>query len=74
MSSKTNGLFICEFKFKKREINNDIIDEMHDKITRLKVPKGFARIPVLFHLSGVADSVATSSYFYRIVDIVDFFE
>jgi len=70
----TKSLFICEFKFKRREINSDILVEVQDKISRLKVPRGFAGIPVLFHLSGVTDSVATSSYFYRIIDIVDFLE
>lgn len=74
IQTKTHGLFICEFKFKKREISSDIIHEMQEKTTRLKAPKGFARIPVLFHLSGVATQVATSSYFYRIVDITDFLE
>jgi uncharacterized protein len=74
IQTKTNGLFICEFKFKRREISSDIIGEMQEKISRLKAPKGFARVPVLFHLSGVTTSVATSSYFYRIVDIVDFLE
>lgn len=74
IQTKTNGLFICEFKFKKGEISSDIIDEMQEKISRLKAPKGFARIPVLFHLSGVASAVATSSYFYRIVDITDFLQ
>jgi len=70
----TKNLFICEFKFKRREINSDIIDEMQNKISRLKVAKGFASVPVLFHLSGVTDSVATCSYFYRIIDIADFLE
>ena len=74
IQTKTNSLFICEFKFKRREINSEIITEMQDKISRLKTPKGFAKVAVLFHLSGVSDSVATSSYFYRIVDIVDFLE
>lgn len=74
IQTKTNTLFICEFKFKKREISNDIIDEMKDKISRLKTPKGFAKVAVLFHVSGVASSVATSNYFYRIIDIVDFLE
>jgi hypothetical protein len=74
IQTKTNSLFICEFKFKRREINSEIITEMQEKISRLKTPKGFAKIAVLFHLSGVSDSVATSPYFYRIVDIVDFLE
>jgi AAA+ ATPase superfamily predicted ATPase len=74
VQTKTNSLFICEFKFKRREISSDIITEMQDKISRLKAPKGFAKVAVLFHLSGVASSVATNPYFYRIVDIVDFLE
>lgn len=74
IQTKTNSLFICEFKFKRREIGSDIIAEMQDKISRLKTPKGFAKIAALFHLSGVVSSVATSPYFYRIVDIVDFLE
>ncbi len=74
VQTKTNSLFICEFKFKKREISSDIMSEMQEKIARLKTPKGFAKVAALFHLSGVTPSVATSSYFYRIVDIVDFLE
>ena len=74
LQTTTKNLFICEFKFKKREISSDIIKQMIDKISRLKVPRGFASIPVLFHLSGVADSVATNSFFYRIIDIVDFLD
>lgn len=74
IQTKTNSLFICEFKFKKREISSEIISDMQKKIAALKAPKGFAKVPVLFHLSGVSDVVATSSYFYRIIDIVDFLE
>ncbi|MFN5382864.1 MAG: AAA family ATPase [Alphaproteobacteria bacterium] len=74
VQTKTNSLYICEFKFKKREINNDIINEMQEKISRLKTPKGFAKVAVLFHLGAVASSVATNPYFYRIVDIADFLE
>lgn len=74
LQTKTSCLFICEFKFKKREINIEIIAEMQEKISRLKTPKGFAKVAVLFHLSGVASSVAINPYFYRIVDIVDFLE
>ncbi len=74
VQTKTNNLFICEFKFKRREINSEIINEMQEKISKLKTPKGFAKVAVLFHLSGVSDSVETSSYFYRIIDIMDFLE
>lgn len=70
----TKNLFVFEFKFKRREIHEEIISEMQDKLSRLRVPRGFASIPVLFHIGGVASSVATSSYFYRVIDIIDFLE
>ena len=71
IQTKTNNLFICEFKFKKREIGSDIIEEMQEKISKLKTPKGFAKVAALLHLSGVSESVETSSFFYRIIDIAD---
>lgn len=72
VQTQTNNLFICEFKLRRRELNMDIINEVQERITALKVPRGFATVPVLFHLSGVTPKVATSHYFYRIVDIADF--
>ena len=70
----TKNLFVCEFKFKRRELGIGIIDEMKEKIKALKVPRGFATVPVLFHIGGVSSSVATDGYFYRIIDITDFLE
>ena len=70
----TKNLFICEFKFKRREIGIDIIDDIKKKIKSLKVPKGIAILPVLFHIRGVSSSLATAEYFYRIIDIADFLE
>lgn len=72
IQTTTKNLFICEFKFKRRELGADVISEVQDKVTALKVPRGFAAIPVLFHIGGVSSSVATSDYFYRIIDISDF--
>lgn len=70
----TKNLYICEFKFKRRELGSEIINECDEKIKRLKKPHGFASVPVLLHLSGVTDQVITSGYFYRIIDITDFLE
>jgi uncharacterized protein len=72
VQTKTKNLFICEFKFKRRELGADIIAQVQKKVTALKVPKGFATIAVLFHMGGVSAHVATSNYFYRIIDIADF--
>ena len=70
----TQNLFVCEFKFKRRELGIDIIEQMKDKTKALTIPKGFASIPILFHIGGVSSAVATSGYFYRIIDIADFLE
>jgi hypothetical protein len=67
----TQSLLVCEFKLSKREIRSEIIHDMQEKIKALKVPRGFSSMPVLVHLSGVSDGVATASYFYRIVDLSD---
>ena len=74
LQTKTNTLFICECKFTRREVSTSIISEMQDNLARLKTPKGFAKAAVLLHLSGVAPAVATSPYFYRIIDMGDFLE
>lgn len=74
VQTKTNSLLVCEFKFKKSEISSAIITEMQEKVLRLKTPKGFAKVAVLFHLSGVAPGVTTNPFFYRIIDITDFLE
>ena len=72
LSSHIKNLFVCEFKFKRRELGADVISEVQDKVTALKVPRGFAVIPVLFHIGGVSSHVATRDYFYRTIDISDF--
>jgi len=68
----TRNLFICEFKFKRRELGREVIQDCFDKINALKIPRGYAAVPVLFHSGGVASSVETDGYFYRIIDISDF--
>ena len=68
----TKNLFVCEFKFKRRELGIDILDSMKEKINALKIPRGFAAVPVLFHIGGTSHSVETDGYFYRVIDITDF--
>ena len=72
VQTTTKNIFVCEFEFKRRELGADIMTSMQEKIAALKVPRGFAVIPVLFHIGGVSSNIATSDYFYRIIDIADF--
>lgn len=72
IQTQTCNLFICEFKFKRRELGVEVIDEVKEKINRLVIPHGFGVVPVLLHLSGVSDKVYDTNFFYRIIDIADF--
>lgn len=69
VQTRTNNLFVCEFKCARQEIGTEIMDEMREKINRLEMPRGIAAVPVLFHLGEVAESVYSQRYFYRIIDI-----
>jgi hypothetical protein len=44
---------------------------MKTKIASLALPKGFGISPVLFHLGPISDTLLSSHYFYRIIDIAD---
>ncbi len=68
----TNNLFVCEFKFQNRELGCDVIDEMEKKIKNLAIPRGFAVVPVLFHIGGVSPSLEERRYFYRLIDLQQF--
>lgn len=72
VQTATKNLFVCEFKFKRRELGMNVIIQVQEKMDALKVPRGFATIPVLFHMGGVSSNLATNEYFYRIIDISDF--
>lgn len=72
VQTATKNLFVCEFKFKRRELGIEVIEAMQEKIGALKIPKGFAAVPVLFHIGGVTSAVETAGYFYRTTDITEF--
>ncbi|MBL0942299.1 MAG: AAA family ATPase [Alphaproteobacteria bacterium] len=74
VQTTTRTLYMCEFKFKRRDIGSEIIDLMKDKISRFAPPRGFGVAPVLFHLGDVSDSVYDKNYFYRILNIADLLE
>ncbi|HSX20639.1 MAG TPA: ATP-binding protein [Gammaproteobacteria bacterium] len=69
IQTRNKNLYVCEFKFKMREIPYGIIAEMQDRIDRLSVPHNYGIVPVLFHISGVADSVLEQDYFFRVIDL-----
>jgi hypothetical protein len=74
IQTATNNLFLCEFKFHNRELGCEVIDEMKKKIKSLAVPRGYAAVPVLFHISGVSPVLEEKRYFYRIFDMRHFLD
>lgn len=74
VQTHTKNLFVCEFKFKRRELGVEVVESVQEKIARFSTPRGFGVVPVLFHISGVTDAVHEKRYFYRIIDIADFVE
>jgi hypothetical protein len=68
VQTRFNTLYICEVKFIKNPVAPQIINEIEEKIQRLKVPKRFSIRPVLIHVNGVEDSVLDQQYFDKIID------
>lgn len=74
VQTRSKNIFLCEFKFKRRELGSEVIDEVRERMNRLSVPRGFAVVPVLFHIGGVSEAVCDKNFFYRIIDIQDFIQ
>lgn len=68
---RSNTLFVCEVKWRRREIGMEVIDAMKTKIASLTYPKGFGISPILFHLGAASDALLSNSFFYRIVDVAE---
>lgn len=73
VQTRFKTVYLCEIKFSQRPISKDIIREMEKKIAALKVPKGFACLPVLIHVNGATPAVIESGFFARIIDFTEQF-
>jgi AAA+ ATPase superfamily predicted ATPase len=72
IQTNQRNLFVCEFKFNRGEIGREIITAMTEKLRNFSAPEGFAKIPVLFHMGGIRESVYNDKFFYRTVNIQDY--
>ena len=68
---RSNTLFVCEVKMRRRELGLEMIDAMKAKIASLVLPKGLGISLVLLHLGPISDALLSSRYFYRIIDIAN---
>ncbi len=74
IQTKFNTLYVCEVRFSKNSIGINIIQEVQEKIKRLKRPRGFSCRPVLIHVNGVSDDVVEGDFFSEIIDMSQFLE
>jgi uncharacterized protein len=49
VQTRFNTLYVCEVKMSKTDIKPDVIDEVEEKVTSLKLPRRFSVRPVLIH-------------------------
>jgi len=68
IQTKHDTVFICEIKFNRCEIGNEIIKEVSEKMEKLKLPKHISRRPVLIHVNGVKDEIIDEQFFSKIID------
>lgn len=74
IQASTNNLYLCEFKFRQTSIGRETIEEVQEKIKRLIIPRGTAIVPVLFYMGELRESILTSNFFYKIIDLCDLLE
>lgn len=72
IQTRYGALYLCEIKFSKNKMGGGVIDQVRQKINRLKRPKGFSCNPVLIHMNGVEDSVIDTDFFHHIIDFSEF--
>ncbi len=59
-------LYVCEIKFRKK-INANIIEEMAEKIKRLKLSEVLSVRPILIYQGVLSDMVVKSNYFAHLI-------
>ncbi len=67
IQTKFDCLYVCEIKFSKHEIKKSIIEEVAEKILRLKRPRYFSCRAVLIHVNGIQEELEDSEYFVKII-------
>jgi hypothetical protein len=68
IQTRFDTLYICEIKFSRKPLKVNVIDEVQEKIEKLKVPRHISRRPVIIHVNGLSDEVLESQYFSHHVD------
>ncbi len=65
---KSNNFYICEIKYKKK-IGLGVVEEVKEKIEKLKFPKYSSRRPVLIYSGDLDENVKDADYFDQILEV-----
>ncbi len=74
IQTKYKTLYVCEIKFSSNKIKKNIINQVKEKIERIKLPRGYSCIPVLITASDVTEEVLNDAYFSKIINLPDLME
>lgn len=72
IQTKYNALYIFEIKYSKDQIGTQVINEVSEKIRRIKIPQHFSYRTVLIHVNGVSEALEESQFFSNILCLNDF--
>ena len=64
-------LYICEVKFSRNVVGMEVVEEVKEKMKRLKIPRHVSLFPVLIHIGAISEAVEDSGFFARTVDFGD---
>jgi hypothetical protein len=74
IQTRLKTLIVCEVKFSTAVLGREVIEEVEEKLRRIKAPRGFAVVPVLIRFGEVARTVETEGFFYGILDMGEMLE
>ncbi len=73
IQTRHDNLYLCEIKYTRNLIRKDIINEVNEKIKRLKAPKNFSIRPILIYSGQLHDEVIDADYFSQVIDLEELF-
>jgi AAA+ ATPase superfamily predicted ATPase len=71
VQTKHDTLYVCEIKFRKKEIKASIIDEVKNKISKLSVPRHISIRAVLIYCGELSEQVEDAQYFSHTIDLTE---
>jgi len=71
IQTRHDTIYICEIRFSRKKIGTKAIEDVKQKLSRLKAPKNISKRAVLIHVNGVTESLADSLFFSNIIDFGD---